>query len=86
MASDLPNGKKGTVIFRWKPNITWKKDRGKEAISLRPKSDFPWFWGWHKQAIDFPGANDFDRNRWNDLHYTNPAKQTTRDALKEGGR
>jgi len=45
MASDLPNGKKGAVIFRWKPNITWKKDRGKEPISLRPKSDFPWFWG-----------------------------------------
>jgi len=86
MASDLPNGKKGAGIFRWKPNITWKKDRGKEPISLRPKSDFPWFWGWDQQTLDFLGSDDFDGNRWNDLHYTNPAKQTARDALKQAGR
>ena len=84
MASDIPGGKKGAGVFRSKPNITWKKDRGKEPISLRPKSDFPWFWGWDQQTIDFLGADDFDGNRWNDLHYTNAAKRAARSALKEG--
>ena len=49
-------GKKGAGILRWKPNIKWTKDRGKEPQHLkpkrkgdppepyRPKADFPWFW------------------------------------------
>ena len=44
LASDLPNGKKGAGILRYKPNIKWGKDRGKEP--QRPKDDYPWFWGW----------------------------------------
>jgi hypothetical protein len=85
MASDLPNGKKGAGVFCWKPNIKWGKDRGKEPISLRPQPDFPWFWGWDEQTVNFLGGDDFDGNRWNDPHYTNEAKQAARAAAKEGG-
>ena len=49
-------GKKGAGLLRAKPNLHWKKDRGKEPRKLRakrrrdppreirPKTDFPWFW------------------------------------------
>ena len=49
-------GRRGTGILRAKPNIHWRKDRGKEPQKLpkkkkadpseeiRPKADFPWFW------------------------------------------
>ena len=86
MASDIPGGKKSAGIFRWKPNIKWGKDRGKEPISLRPKADFPWFWSWDEQSSDFLGSAEFDGNRWNGLHYTNKAKQVARVASQEGGR
>jgi len=79
MASDIPGGKKGAGVFRWKPNIKWGKDRGKEPQSLRPKDDYPWFWSWGQQAQDFQGNDDFDGNRWNDLHYTNEARQEARE-------
>jgi len=42
LASDLPNGRKGAGILRYKPNIKWRKDRGKEPE--RPKAEYPWFW------------------------------------------
>jgi len=86
MSSDLPNGKKGAGVFRWKPNIKWGKDRGKEPISLRPRPNFPWFWSWDEQTQDFLGGDEFDGNRWNDLHYTNKTKQAAREPAKEGGR
>jgi hypothetical protein len=76
MASDLPNGKAGAGILRWKPNIKWDKDRGKEPH--RPKSDFPWFWGWDGHTENFSGGEEFDGNRWNDCHYTNDLKHTGR--------
>ena len=34
MAQDIPGGKKGAGILRAKPNIHWKKDRGKGTDSL----------------------------------------------------
>ena len=81
-------GKKGAGILRWKPNITWKKDRGKEPQSLRPKADFPWFWscqgeGSQADRADFAGGSDFDGNRWNDLHYTNAIKRAARKRANE---
>ncbi len=76
-------GKKGAGILRWKPNITWKKDRGKEPQGLRPKSDFPWFWGCEDCAVDFAGGQDFDGNRWNDLHYSIAFKQAARERAAE---
>ncbi len=80
-------GKKGAGILRWKPNINWKKDRGKEPQSLRPRSDFPWFWGYEGEGSadersDFAGGREFDGNRWNDLHYSSDCKRAPR-ALKE---
>jgi hypothetical protein len=67
MASDLPNGKKGSGILRIKPNIKWEKDRGKEPH--RPKADYPWFWK----------GNEFTGDRVNDVHLTNEEKRKARD-------
>ena len=74
--------------------IAWKKDRGKETLKprgaqndegrgLRPREDYPWFWGcpgdggWTERT-DFAGGRDFDGNRWNNLHYTNAVKRAAR--------
>ncbi len=87
-------GRKGAGILRWKPNIKWGKDRGKEpeyhkdtAEHIRPRDDFPWFWGCpgggtERQRTDFHGGPDFDGNRWNDLHYTRAAKEAARAAAR----
>ena len=37
MGQDIPGGRKGAGILRWKPNIKWNKDRGKDVASA------PWF-------------------------------------------
>ena len=42
MADDPPGGKKGAGILRAKPNVHWRKDRGKEPF--REQERFPWFW------------------------------------------
>jgi hypothetical protein len=82
LAKDM--GRKGAGILRWKPNIKWDKDRGKEPESLRPRERFPWFWGWKgwekERAPDFEGRKEFTGQRWNDLHYTVAAKRTARGA------
>jgi hypothetical protein len=77
-------GRKGAGILRWKPNVDWKKDRGKEPESLRPLSDFPWFWGCDGDGsvddrTDFTSGGAFDGNRWNDLHYTRANKESARE-------
>ena len=74
-------------ILRWKPNIKWAKDRGKEPTDLRPKLEFPWFWscggvGTMGERTDFSGGLKFDGNRWNDLHYTNACKKAAREQKK----
>ena len=82
LASDLPAGRTGAGVLRWKPNIKWTKDRGKEPE--RPKAEYPWFWNWNETTVDFMGAGkEPDGNRWNDCHYTNKAKQAARDAAKK---
>lgn len=73
-------GKKHAGVLRWKPNIKWTKDRGKEPAKLRPRADFPWFWGWDEKAKDFAGTPSFDGARWNDLHYTTEAKRAASEA------
>ena len=35
--ADIPGGRKGAGVLRWKPNIKWNKDRGKDVASA------PWF-------------------------------------------
>lgn len=90
LSADLRKGKKGAGVLRWCPkSIKWTKDRGQEPQSLRPKDQFPWFWGWDEgkpaHATDFGSglkdaapAGKFDGNRWNDLHYTKAAKEAAR--------
>ena len=83
-------GKKGAGILRWKPNVKWAKDQGKEPTDLRPKLEFPWFWsypgdGTMEERADFSGGSTFDGNRWNDLHYTNTCKKSAREQQKTGG-
>ena len=75
-------GKKGAGLLRFKPNVKWDKDRGKEP--QRPKSDFPWFWSCDPESnpqhvTDFAGGSSFSGERWNDLHYTLSAKRAARD-------
>ncbi len=95
---------KNAGILRAKPDATWSKpkklgvrDRGKEPASLRPKRQFPWFWGCDPDAhlehrIDFgaetpgaaPAGEDFDGVRWNGLHYTRAAKEAARRRARDG--
>jgi hypothetical protein len=85
LASDLPAGRTGAGVLRWKPNIKWDKDRGKEPE--RSKEEYPWFWNWNEKTVDFMGTGkEPDGNRWNDCHYTIKAKQAARDAAKKGHR
>ena len=91
-------GRKGAGILRFKPNVKWKKDRGKEPESLRPRDEFPWFWGCdpekhHEHRIDFgagtqgsaaAASEEFNGARWNDLHYTRVAKEGARSRRERG--
>ena len=67
MAQDLPGGRKGTGILRAKPNVHWRKDRGKEA--LRAPTQYPWFWC----------TDSFTGERINDLHLTRQEKERASD-------
>jgi len=84
LASDLPGGRAGAGVLRWKPNIKWDKDRGKEPE--RKKFEFPWFWGWDESTADFIGGREFKGERFNNCHYTNAVKQQVREAAKKVGR
>ena len=75
-------GKKGAGLLRFKPNVKWDKDRGKEP--QRPKSDFPWFWSCDPEsnpqhATDYSGGLTFTGERWNELHYTLAVKKAARN-------
>ena len=72
MAEDIPGGRRGAGILRMKPNIHWKKDKGREP--RRDEAHFPWFW----EAGRFTGL------RVNDVHLDLATKQRARtdgDAL-----
>ena len=56
LVQDLTGGKKGAGILRVKPNIHWRKDRGKEA--MRNQTQYPWFWA----------NGSFTGERINDVH------------------
>ena len=66
MAQDLPGGKKGAGILRAKPNIHWKKDRGKEPT--RDRGQYPWFWM----------NGEFTGERVNDVHLRIAGKRVAR--------
>ncbi|MDE2975759.1 MAG: SAM-dependent DNA methyltransferase [Gemmatimonadota bacterium] len=85
-------GRAGAGLLRWKPNVKWGKDRGKEPESPRPRDDFPWFCrcpggGGEAERIDFRAAldADFDGNRWNNLHYSASCKNAARQRLSDQG-
>ena len=70
---------------RWKP--PWLDDDHEadvdEERELRPRDDYPWFWGCRgggtlTERRNFLGGTDFDGNRWNDLHYTRAFKRAAR--------
>ena len=67
MAEDILNGKKGAGILRAKPNVHWKKDRGKEPF--RDQEHFPWFWK----------NGEFTADRVNEVHLTIAEKRNTRE-------
>jgi len=78
-----PGGKGKTGVLRQRPNINWKKDRGNESMTIRPKEDFPWFWKCDTERNpthnnDFRGGDGFDGIRWNDLHYSKAKKQAAK--------
>ena len=75
---------KSACILRVAPRVKWEKDRGKDPI--RPKDEYPWFWGWDERTPDFLGGSEFDGNRWNDLHYSNATKIAARGRAKRGGK
>ena len=78
-------GRAGAGILRMRPTVRWGKDRGKEPEEPRPREEFPWFHGCPggesaEVRTDFVAKEDarFDGNRWNDLHYTQSAKEAAR--------
>ena len=70
MTQDIPGGRKGSGILRWKPNIKWGKDRGKEPS--RPQDQYPWFWK----------DGGFTGDRVNDIHLSNETKGQAREKAK----
>jgi hypothetical protein len=92
-AEPMSGGKKGAGILRTAPNIKWDKDRGKEPESIRPRAEFPWFYGClgdsklDSDRLDWTHFNaagkPFDGDRWNDLHYSNSVKKQARAEAAE---
>ena len=67
MANAITGGKKGSGVLRDKPNIHWKKDRGKEPVC--EEKQFPWFWN----------SGKFTGERVNNVHLAIAEKRTPRD-------
>ena len=66
LADDIPGGKKGAGVLRSKPNLHWRKDRGKEPSGV--ESEFPWFWR----------NGRFTGERVNDVHLTVAQRRSAR--------
>lgn len=66
MSATLSGGRAGAGVLRWKPNIKWEKDRGKEPVW--PKDEYPWFWN----------SNTYSGERRNDVHLSNAEKRAAR--------
>ena len=91
MSEDIPGGKKGAGILRTRPNLHWRKDRGKEPLTRGKRSKPPWLEDdvWDPDADEelrpreeFPWFwrnGEFTGDRVNDLHLTMAHKQRARD-------
>ena len=66
MAKDIPGGRRGAGILRAKPNIHWRKDRGREQVYEAQR--FPWFWS----------NTEFTGERVNDVHLSIDEKRVAR--------
>ncbi len=66
LATDIPGGRKGAGILRVRPNVHWKKDRGKEPFQERDA--FPWFWS----------EGEYTGDRVNDVHLAVAEKRAAR--------
>jgi len=73
LTATLSGGRTGAGLFRAKPNIQWKKDRGTEPH--REESDFPWFWR----------AGEFHGERHNHLQLTLDEKRRARALAPTAG-
>ena len=90
MAADIPGGRKGAGILRTKPNLHWRKDRGKEPLTRGHRSKPPWLQddGWDpdddveiRPLDDFPWFwrdDEFTGDRVNDVHLTTAEKHMAR--------
>ena len=67
MADDVPGGRRGAGILRYKPNIHWRTDRGREPE--REVDRFPWFWS----------NGNFTGDRVNDVNLSPERKRYARD-------
>ena len=91
IAEDLPGGKKGAGILRSKPNVHWRKDRGKEPLTRGKRSKPPWLEddAWDPDADEelrpreeFPWFwrnGEFTGDRVNDLHLVSMEKRISRE-------
>jgi len=68
MTPELTGGKKGAGVLRWKPNIHWKKDRGKDVVSAP----------WYKLGLEYEGK---EGDRINDHHLTLEEKKEASTVL-----
>ena len=99
MAADIPGGRKGAGILRVKPNLHWRKDRGKEPLS-RGRRSKPSGLNEDRDANvdselrprdDYPWFwrdGEFTGDRVNDVHLTIAEKHMARSwqAPSEGDR
>ena len=69
-------------MLRYKPNIKWDKDRGKEPE--RSKSEFPWFWELGREDRGLHGRQEVRRQPPQRLPLHNGAKQAARGRIEEG--
>ena len=65
MTPELTGGKKGAGVLRWKPNIHWKKDRGKDVASAP----------WYKLGLEYEGK---EGDRINEHHLILEEKKEAR--------
>ena len=66
MADDIPGGRRGAGILRYRPKIHWRKDRGREPAN--DANRFPWFWS----------NGEFTGDRVNDVHLNLEQKREAR--------
>ena len=89
MAEDIPGGKKGAGILRSRPNIHWRKDRGKEPLTRGKRSRPPRLededWDPDDEELrpreEFPWFwrnGEFTGERVNDVHFSSMEKRITR--------